>query len=53
MVLRTGGMECWLCRKGFQKGEHLRRHERSHTSLDLYAWDLQPIIQLAGFRDTP
>ncbi|KUJ07826.1 uncharacterized protein LY89DRAFT_789492 [Mollisia scopiformis] len=25
------GMECRFCQKSFSKGEHLRRHERSHT----------------------
>ncbi|KAF7886179.1 hypothetical protein EAF00_010282 [Botryotinia globosa] len=25
------GMDCRFCQKSFSKGEHLRRHERSHT----------------------
>ncbi|KAN0102259.1 hypothetical protein V8E51_012769 [Hyaloscypha variabilis] len=29
-------MECRFCQKTFSKGEHLRRHERSHTGLRPY-----------------
>jgi hypothetical protein len=29
-------MECKFCQKAFHKGEHLRRHERSHTGIKPY-----------------
>ncbi|EXJ75426.1 uncharacterized protein A1O5_02122 [Cladophialophora psammophila CBS 110553] len=29
-------MQCRFCQKGFSKGEHLRRHERSHTGVKPY-----------------
>ena len=29
-------MECRFCQKAFHKGEHLRRHERSHTGIKPY-----------------
>ena len=29
-------MECRFCQKAFNKGEHLRRHERGHTGLKPY-----------------
>ncbi|KAA8571079.1 hypothetical protein EYC84_000434 [Monilinia fructicola] len=28
---KSTGMDCKFCQKSFSKGEHLRRHERSHT----------------------
>ncbi|KIY00008.1 uncharacterized protein Z520_04645 [Fonsecaea multimorphosa CBS 102226] len=31
-----GVLQCKFCHKGFSKGEHLRRHERSHTGAKPY-----------------